>query len=132
MKTTFKIFVIFLVVFMFSCSCVKAFDLFLNSNTSNTSNNQANDLVETENNTNSENITIERPDDNTYVSNNAVAGNNDFVVTSLDSAKTTSTPTITTTQADNSLSTSDIINIILIAVCVVLIFLAIAILIRCK
>ena len=105
MKTTFKIFVIFLVVFMFSCSCVKAFDLFLNSNTSNTSNNQATDLVETENNTNSENITIERPDDNTYVSNNAVAGNDDFVVTSLDSAKTTSTPTITTTQADNSLST---------------------------
>lgn len=132
MKTTFKIFVSFLIVLIFSCSCVKAFDLFLNSNTSNTSNNQANDLVETENNTNSENITIERPDDNAYVSNNAVAGNDDFVVTSLDSAKTTSTPTITTTQADNSLSTSDIINIILIAVCVVLIFLAIAILIRCK
>ena len=57
---------------------------------------------------------------------------NGFTLRSLDSAKTTSTPTITTTKADNSLSTSDIINIILIAVCVVLIFLAIAILIRCK
>ena len=45
-----------------------------------------------------------------------------------------SAPVITTsvTRADNSLTVSDIINIILIAVCVVLVFLAIAILIRCN
>lgn len=46
---------------------------------------------------------------------------------------TNPSPTVThTSSSEGALSISDIIDIILIAVCIVLIFLGIAILIRCK
>lgn len=60
---------------------------------------------------------------------NEIVLNNQSNSTTINPAPTVSYSSSTT---NNTLSISDIIDIILIAVCIVLIFLAIAILIRCK
>lgn len=66
--------------------------------------------------------------------NNSIEATNTETTTSLEVPSYNSSVVISSTSADvnNELSTSDIINIILIAVGVVIIFLAVAILIRCK
>lgn len=113
-----KIFCIFVILFIFVVSKSYCINFFLDDD--NTSNNNIYDTPFYQ-----EVGTEKSIDDNesiSYESNVLTIG-----------STTSSTPTITTTMAqDNSLSVSDIINIILISVCVVLIFLAIAILIRCK
>lgn len=127
MKTNLKIFIIIFIMCIFSFSHVQAVDLLFNSASSflnaQSSNNQTNNLVDVENTLN------EEPSENENIYNNETQNEE---TNSSNNSQTSSTPIITTTIEDNSLSVSDIINIILIAVCVVLIFLAIAILIRCK
>lgn len=127
MKTNLKIFIIIFIMCIFSFSHVQAVDLLFNSASSflnaQSSNNQTNNLVDVENTLN------EEPNENENIYNNETQNEE---TNSSNNSQTSSTPIITTTIEDNSLSVSDIINIILIAVCVVLIFLAVAILIRCK
>lgn len=127
MKTNLKIFIIIFIMCIFSFSYVQAIGLmfnnaasFLNAHSSNT---QADNLVEVENTLN------EEPSENENIYNNETQNEE---TDSSNNSQASSTPVITTTIEDNSLSVSDIINIILIAVCVVLIFLAVAILIRCR
>ena len=110
-----KIFCVFVILFVFVVSNSYCINFFLDDD--NVSNNNI-----IENNTPSyQEIGTERNIDYNESSELTIG------------STTSSTPTITTTIAqDSSLSVSDIINIILISVCVVLIFLAIAILIRCK
>lgn len=127
MKTNLKIFIIIFIMCIFSFSHVQAVDLLFNSASSflnaQSSNNQTNNLVDVENTLN------EEPNENENIYNNETQNEE---TNSSNNSQTSSTPIITTTIEDNSLSVSDIINIILIAVCVVLIFLAVAILIRCR
>ena len=110
MKIKFKIFVITIFLIIFSFSHVYAIDMFLTNNSIHTNSTEilTNNIVESE-------------ELNEMISNDLTSATNP-----------TPTVTHTTTVTNNTLSISDIIDVILIAVCVVLIFLAIAILIRCK
>lgn len=114
MKILFKILIIAIVLFMFSFTNVQALDMFLtNRNDANNENISNQNTIDVENKLH-ENISTGEVKEDTIVESNP-------------------SPTVTTTVAsNNTLSISDIIDIILISVCVVLIFLAIAILIRCK
>lgn len=117
MKKTFKTFLIAIILLMVSFSYVQALDLFLANN--NQVNNETEVEISEENITDIENETYEN---NTTIEENVES-----------SIQTNPAPTVTTTvSSDNTLTISDIIDIILISVCIVLIFLAIAILIRCK
>lgn len=108
MKIKSKFIIIIFLLFIFSFSHVYAVNTIFNS----LNNNNENLMPETENLI-------------TDISTN-YAGDADS--TTLNPA-----PVVThTSSSDNGLSVSDIISIILISVCIVLIFLAIAILIRCK
>ena len=111
MKINFKIFVITIFLLVFSFSYVNAIDMFLtyNSIDVNSSETITNTITE-----NDENI------------NETISNESSTIVNPA--------PTIThsSSSTDNTLTISDIIDIILIAVCIVLIFLGIAILIRCK
>lgn len=137
-----RIFVVFVILLAFVFSNVYAVDLFLSNPTSNISNNT---VIETGPENKNEAVVINSNTDNQLGENILTYGNNNVENETIEktseylnsetlvSSQTTSTPTITTTTiSDNSLNVSDIINIVLIAVCIVLIFLAIAILIRCK
>lgn len=110
MKIKLKFFVISIFILIFSFSYVHAIDMFLTNNTINTNSSE----------TISENI-IEGEELSEMYSHNLTSPTNP-------------TPTVTHTSSasDSTLSISDIIDVILIAVCIVLIFLGIAILIRCK
>lgn len=134
MKLSYKILTILFILFVFCASHVYAIDMFLNSTSANTNSQIVQDenfLDETEeiSNESSENYTFETSDENENVMYLTTEKNIENTSSDLSAI-----PTITTTgvQTDSTLSVSDIINIILIAVCVVLILLAIAILIRCK
>ena len=104
MKT--KIFIIIILLFILAISPVYAVDMFLTDNTDNSLTLEENAINEISSNILLENTTTSNPAPTvTYTSNSSI---------------------------DNTLTISDIISIILIAVCIVLIFLGIAILIRCK
>ena len=114
MKNLFKISIVSIILFIFYFTHVQAIDMFLtNRNDANNENISNQNTIDIENKRH-ENISTGGVKENTIVESNP-------------------SPTVTTTVAsNNTLSISDIIDIILISVCVVLIFLAIAILIRCK
>ena len=127
--------VLFIILFICSFTKVFAIDMFLNSSSSSTSDESSsidNDDVEY----------ISSSEDYDEISD--IEEIEDVEKKDLVSTKDTSNeevrtigaeqPKITSSSNTNygELTISDIINIILIAVCVVLIFLAIAILIRCK
>lgn len=134
MKTNFvKIILIFIIIFLFTFSRAYALDLFLSSSSNDNHENsqeQQGTLSNEEKSVLDENNTKLSEDEITTYGSSSLDNESSHEVTST---KTTSSPTITTNvQHDNTLSISDIINIILISVCVVLILLGIAILIRCK
>lgn len=110
MKIKLKFFVITVFLLIFSFSHVHAIDMFLTNNSINTDSAK----IITEN-------TIENEELSEMYSHNTTSATNP-------------TPTVTHTSlsSDSTLSISDIIDVILIAVCIVLVFLGIAILIRCK
>ena len=123
MKIKFKIFMITVILLIFSITYVHAIDMFLtNSNTNLTIN-----TLEPENASNNAQTNFDTPHGDEESLNNQAFENQNLY------APTNPAPNITTSYNDDDiLSISDIIDIILISVCVVLIFLAIAILIRCK
>ena len=136
-----KIFIVFCIIFLFAISNVYAVDLFLSGNTNQSI--SANSVVQDDEivlGDNEKSVSISSNELNelnepiiTYGSNSLENDLDEEETYEVTSAATTSSPTLTTTiEPDNSLSVSDVINIILISVCVVLILLAIAILIRCK
>ena len=138
MKLNFiRTFIVFILIFMYLFSNVYAIDLFLTNRSSD--NSSENILQDDEIELGNDKISVEEPENadtsiTTYGENNNLenenSNNEELESTSV---LVDSSPTITSTvSTDNSLTTSDIINIILISVCIVLIFLAIAILIRCK
>ena len=128
MKTKFKLLIIIFLLLFFTVSHVYAVDMFLTQDNFEEANNESSSIIEDETND------IEDVDSTSSVNKE------DFLISPGVNTQTDtqtigqSSPTVTTTSSvrDNSLTVSDIIDIILIAVCVVLIFLAIAILIRCK
>lgn len=108
MKIKCIIFLIAFLLIILSFSHVYAIDMFLNSSIITN-----NETVLEEENTYEELLISDNSNESSSILNPA--------------------PTVThTSSSDNALSISDIINIILISVCIVLIFLGIAILIRCK
>lgn len=136
-----KIFIVFCIIFLFAISNVYAVDLFLSGNTNQSI--SANSVVQDDEidlGDNEKSVSVSSNELNelnepiiTYGSNSLENDLDEGETYEVTSAATTSSPTLTTTiEPDNSLSVSDVINIILISVCVVLILLAIAILIRCK
>ena len=136
-----KIFIVFCIICLFAISNVYAVDLFLSGNTNQSI--SANSVVQDDEivlGDNEKSVSISSNELNelnepiiTYGSNSLENDLDEEETYEVTSAATTSSPTLTTTiEPDNSLSVSDVINIILISVCVVLILLAIAILIRCK
>lgn len=110
MKIKFKIFIITIFLLIFSFSYVHAIDMFLSND----------NLSSNSDETITENI-AEGEDLSEMYSHNLTSPTNP-------------TPTVTHTSSAtaSTLSISDIIDVILISVCIVLIFLGIAILIRCK
>ena len=110
MKITFKIFVFITFILILSLSHVYAIDMSLDNNIVTIG--PAETITDD---------TIENEELNELYSHNLISPTNP-------------TPTVTHTSStsDSVLSISDIIDVILIAVCIVLIFLGIAILIRCK
>lgn len=110
MKIKFKIFMFTIFLLILSFSHVYAIDMFLTNNNVNT--NSAEIITES--------TELDEELSEMYSHNLT--------------APTNPTPTVThsSTSSDTTLSISDIIDVILIAVCIVLIFLGIAILIRCK
>ena len=133
-----KIFIVFCIIFLFAISNVYAVDLFLSGNTNQSI--SANSVVQDDEidlGDNEKSVSVSSNELNepiiTYGSNSLENDLDEEETYEVTSVATTSSPTLTTTiEPDNSLSVSDVINIILISVCVVLILLAIAILIRCK
>ena len=133
-----KIFIVFCIIFLFAISNVYAVDLFLSGNTNQSI--SANSVVQDDEidlGDNEKSVSVSSNELNepiiTYGSNSWENDLDEEETYEVTSVATTSSPTLTTTiEPDNSLSVSDVINIILISVCVVLILLAIAILIRCK
>ena len=114
MKNLFKISIVSIILFIFYFTHVQAIDMFLtNQNDTSNENISEQNIINVENELH-ENIFTDAVNEDTIVESNP-------------------SPTVTTTVASNNILTiSDVIDIILISVCVVLIFLAIAILIRCK
>ncbi len=135
MKSNYKkILLMFLLIFLITFSRVYALDLFLSQSSNDTpTSSQEDALVDID-----ENVETKNEQDASEISDEEIItyGNSDSkedLTYELTSARDSSSPTITTAVThDDTLSISDIINIILISVCVVLIFLGIAILIRCK
>lgn len=109
MKKLLKFFLIFVCLFILSFSSVYAVGI--DMNLSNSNNNLTNNLI-----------------DNNTIDNNEINNNLN------DNNSTSDVPKMSTSQTseDFSLSVSDIIDIILIAVGIVLIFLAIAILLKIR
>ena len=141
MKVKFGIVSIVFLLIVFLMTQVYAIDMFLTQNSNNqTSSSEASavdneydtgesydneDSSFTNDNTNSFDNIEKNEIDADYNNNN----NNEAIETIGSSEPSVAT---TSTVKDKTLSTSDIINIILIALCIVLILLAVAILIRCK
>lgn len=134
MKRLSKILVLAILAMLLLASSVHAIDMFLNT-VNNTSDNNIvsqdnvleNSLPSNENsNTNNDS----NPVSNTISSNSSEAS--DSVSNSVRNNSSQSQTISSTSRESEGLTVSDMIDIILIAVCVVLIFLGIAILIRCK
>lgn len=135
MKLTYKVLTIFFILCVFCTSNIYAIDMFLNS----ASINENTQIVEGEKTAIEGNLTLLTDSSEDSIPETSNENENTMYLTTEKSINSennyvSSVPVVTTTgvQTDDTLSTSDIINIILIAVCVVLILLAIAILIRCK
>ena len=120
MNIKFKIFILTFLLIIFSFLPVQAIDMFLNNAILNND-----EILMIENSTyNNQNTNTNVEEPNNQLSDNEVS-----------TPVTNPAPTVTHTSSsssDNTLSISDIIDIILISVCIVLIFLGIAILIRCR
>ena len=144
-----KLIVVLIILSLFTLSNVYAVDLFLSSSSASIDNEEVYSIDDGEATQeyspydNISDIDDAETIDKTYDENHYTADEEVITYGSLDSdddvgyettsATVTSTPTVTSTvKQDKTLSISDIINIILISVCIVLILLGIAILIRCK
>ena len=125
MKFKFKICFIIILLLFFTISHVYAMELFLDQS-SNSSVSQTDNFENNDSYTDNVDDSLNENKDNYQ----------DYDTTYSEPVETigAETPTVTKTSTvhDNSLSVSDIINIILIALCIVLILLGIAILIKFK
>lgn len=129
MKTIFKIFVLIILFSLLSITCVNAANIMMNLDSNPLINNQTNEDVDVNDiiDSNSVNATAEDEAVNNIINNeiNSVVNNSE-----------NSTPqTITTKTVSNDdefLTIENILSIIIIVIGVLLIFLSVAILIRCK
>ena len=144
MKIKLKILLLAFVMITFLVSNIYAVDMFLTSTNNGTEGtvvtspspspedeNYDNDVLLSEDGTTTQNISKEveqNLDDETLLSDFDNENENYEDLSTMQSTVVTSSAT----SSADTLSTSDIINIILIAVCIVLIFLAVAILMRLK
>ena len=138
-KNSLKIFLILLVIFSLCTICSSAANI--NLNLPGTDNTQSNNSINSEEPINNQTASNQVPDNNTTnanitdnnaINSNNIVDNNDTTIPDnpLDDMQTLQP---TTNESSNSgLSVTNIINILLITVGVILILLAIAIMIRLK